>query len=59
MHLKRGESIKVTVEVLAERLRYWDSVKSQYVVESGAYEFLVGAASEDIRLTLPMTITAR
>ena len=58
VHLKRGESTKVTVEVPAMRLRYWDTEKKQYVVEPGGYEFLIGAASDDIRLKLPMTITA-
>ena len=57
VHLKHGESGKVTVEVPTERLRYWDTEKKQYVVEAGQYEFLVGAASDDIRLTLPMTIS--
>jgi beta-glucosidase len=55
--LKQGESKQVTVEVPAERLRYWDTEKKQYVVEPGQYEFLVGAASDDIRVKLPMTIT--
>ena len=58
-HLKHGESKTVTVEVPAERLRYWDTDKKQYVVEPGKYEFLIGAASDDIRLKLPMTITAQ
>ncbi|HWH77622.1 MAG TPA: fibronectin type III-like domain-contianing protein, partial [Candidatus Binatus sp.] len=55
--LKKGESRRVTVEVPAERLRYWDTAKKQYTVEPGQYELLIGAASDDIRLTLPMTIT--
>ncbi len=59
VHLNRGETGRVTVEVPAERLRYWDTNKKQYVVEPGKYEFLIGAASDDIRLKLPMTITAR
>ena len=59
LQLKRGESAKVTIEVPAERLRYWDTEKKQYVVEPGKYEFLVGAASDEIRLKLPMTITTR
>jgi len=59
VHLKQGESKTVTVEVSAERLRYWDTEKKQYVVEPGKYEILVGAASDDIRLTLPMTVTAQ
>jgi beta-glucosidase len=57
VHLKRGESSEVTVEVPAARLRYWDTQRKQYVVEPGGYEFLIGAASDDIRLKLPMTIT--
>ena len=59
VHLKRGESSRVTVEVPATRLRYWDTQNKQYVVEPGDYEILIGAASDDIRLTLPMTITAQ
>ncbi len=57
VHLARGESTKVSVEVPAERLRYWDTDKKQYVVEAGTYEFLIGAASDDIRLKLPLAIT--
>jgi beta-glucosidase len=57
VHMKHGESKQVTVEVPAERLRYWNTEKKQYVVELGKYEFLIGAASDDIRLKLPMTIT--
>jgi beta-glucosidase len=59
VHLKSGESTEVTVEIPAARLRYWDTKKKQYVVEPGDYEFLVGTASDDIRLKLPMTITAQ
>ena len=58
-HLQRGESGKVTVEVPAARLRHWDTQKKQYVVEPGEYEFLVGAAADDIRLKLPMTIAVQ
>ena len=59
VHLKAGESSNVAVEVPAERLRYWDTEKKQYVVEPGDYEFLVGAASDDIKLKLPLTIAAK
>jgi beta-glucosidase len=58
-HFNRGESGKVTLEVPAARLRYWDLKQKRYVVEPGEYEFLVGAASDDIRLKLPLTITPR
>ena len=56
--LKSGASTTVTIEVPTERLRYWDTEKKQYVIEAGDYEFLVGAASDDIRLTLPMAVAA-
>jgi beta-glucosidase len=59
VQLKHGESKKVTVEVPTERLRYWDTEKKQYVVEPGGYEFLVGEASDDLPLKLPMTIAAK
>ncbi|HEX5399094.1 MAG TPA: glycoside hydrolase family 3 C-terminal domain-containing protein [Verrucomicrobiae bacterium] len=58
VHLNAGESRRVTVKIPAERLRYWDTVKQQYVVEPGKYEFLIGAASDNIRLKLPMTVVA-
>lgn len=57
--LTRDQSTQVTVEIPAERLRHWDSDQKRYVVEPGAYELLIGAASDDIRVTLPFTITAK
>ncbi len=57
--LKSGESKTVTVDVPAERLRYWDTEKKQYVVEPGDYEILVGGASDDIRLKLPMMVASK
>jgi len=59
VRVKSGKSTKVTIEVPAKRLRYWDAEKKQYVVEPGDYEFLIGAASDDIRLKLPMNIAAK
>jgi beta-glucosidase len=59
VHLDRGESRRVTIEVSAERLRCWDPEKKHYVVVPGKYEFLIGGASDDLRLKLPITITAQ
>ena len=59
VHLDRGESRRVTVEVPAERLRCWDADGKQYVVEPGRYEFLIGDASDDARLILPATVAAQ
>jgi beta-glucosidase len=56
--VKSGATAEVTIEVPAERLRYWDEGKKQYIVEPGDYEFLIGAASDDIKLKLPLAIAA-
>ena len=57
--LTKGAAQQVPIEVPATRLRYWDDAAKRYVVEPGDYELLIGAASDDIRQTLPFTITAR
>ena len=57
--VNHGASKQVTIEIPAERLRYWDTENKQYIVEPGQYELLIGAASDDIRLTVPMTVAAR
>jgi beta-glucosidase len=56
--VKSNEAAEFTIEVPAERLRYWDEENKRYVVEPGDYELLVAAASDDIRLKLPLTIAA-
>ena len=43
VHLSCGQSAQVTVEIPAQRLRYWDTATKKYVVEPGDYEFFVGA----------------
>jgi len=50
---------RLSIEIPAERFRYWDTAKKQYVVEPGNYELLVGSASDDIRLRIPLKITAK
>jgi len=56
--VERGKSTKVMIEIPAERLRYWDVEKKQYIVEPGKYELLIGRASDDIRLKLPLKVTS-
>lgn len=58
VNVKSGGTAEVTINVPAERLRFWDEAKKQYVVEPGDYELLVGAASDDIKLKLPLTVAA-
>ncbi len=56
--VKSGQAMQVSIDVPTERLRFWDEQLGQYVVEPDDYELLVGPASDDIRLKLPLTLTA-
>ena len=56
LHLEKDQAARVTLAIPAERFRYWDTAKKQYVVAPGDYELLIGAASDDIRLRVPLTI---
>jgi beta-glucosidase len=58
IHLAQGQGAHITVDIPVERFRYWDTNKKQYVVEPGDYELLVGAASDDIRLRVPLEVVA-
>ncbi|MGO8766469.1 MAG: glycoside hydrolase family 3 C-terminal domain-containing protein [Limisphaerales bacterium] len=58
VHLAKDESKKMTLEIPADRFRYWDTTSQKYVVEPGKYELLVASASDDIRKRLPFKITA-
>jgi len=59
IHLAQGQGARLTLDIPVERFRCWDTTKSQYVVEPGDYELLVGAASDDIRLRAPLKIAAK
>jgi beta-glucosidase len=52
----KGKAVNVTMEIPVERFRHWDPAKKQYVVEPGEYEILLGAASNDIRRQLKVTV---
>jgi beta-glucosidase len=56
VHLARGGISHITLDIPAERFRYWDTTQKIYVVEPGDYELLIGAASDDIRLRMPFEI---
>lgn len=47
----KGESVTVEIDVPYEDLKLWDIDSHTFVLNSGTYEFLVGASSRDIRLT--------
>ena len=49
--VKAGETRKVEITVPAEDLMLWNSDKHQFELNKGEAQFMVGASSEDIRLT--------
>jgi len=56
VHLASGSKAGITLNIPAERFRYWDTTTKQYVVEPGKYQLLIGGASDDIRLKVPVKI---
>ncbi len=58
IHLQASQGARFTMDIPAERFRCWDTTKKQYTVEPGDYELLVGAASDDIRLRVPLKVAA-
>ena len=46
-----GKVQRVEIEVDKGELRYWDETKPAFVTPQGKYTFMIGASSEDIRLT--------
>jgi beta-glucosidase len=56
VHLEPHQATRVTISIPAERFRYWDTTRKQYVVEPGRYQLLIGSASDDIRLKKSFTI---
>jgi beta-glucosidase len=59
IHVPKGKTEKVEMEIPVERFRYWDAARKRYTVEPGSYELLLGAASDDIRLRLPLKVVAQ
>jgi len=49
IHLMKGESKVVDLEIKPEQLRHFDGKIGDYAIAAGNYEILVGAASNDIR----------
>jgi beta-glucosidase len=58
IHLAQGQGARLTMDIPVERFRCWDTAKKQYVVEPDDYELLVGAATDDIRLRVPLKVVA-
>ena len=58
IHLLSGQKAHLALSIPPERFRYWDTARKQYAVEPGDYEIMVGAASDDIRLRVPLKAVA-
>lgn len=50
IHLRAGEIKMVKFTLQAEELAFWDVTREKFCVETGKYDILIGASSEDIRL---------
>lgn len=50
VHLRRGESRRVSIQLRREDLRYWSDKQKKFVVPDGLPRVMVGASSADIRL---------
>lgn len=56
--LKPGERKKVTFTVPAEKLAYYDETTHGFVVKPGAFDVMVGSASDDIRAQGRLSVVA-
>ncbi|WP_455496786.1 glycoside hydrolase family 3 C-terminal domain-containing protein [Coprobacter sp.] len=50
IHITKGKTISVTITVPKKELRIWNEKSGEFFTPSGSYVFMVGAASDDIRL---------
>ena len=50
VHLKTGESRRVTLELDETAFRFWNPASKAWTVEPGEFEIRVGSSSRDIRL---------
>ena len=56
VYLKAGESAKVTFEIDAEDLSFYDVAKGGWNAEAGEFQALIGTSSADIRATVPFEL---
>lgn len=54
--IKKGESKTVELTLHTDELAYWDNDKDAFVIEPGTVNIMVGASSEDIRLSKKIQI---
>jgi beta-glucosidase len=56
VHLDAGRSTDVRLTVPASALRHWDVTRNRWVVESSVYDFMVGPSSEELPLSVPVSV---
>ncbi len=54
--LQPGEETEVTIELNKRAFAYYNTDLSDWYVESGTFEIMVGASSQDIRLKAPVEV---
>lgn len=57
VYLKAGEEKTVTLSFSLSELSFWNIKTNSWTLENGEYTVAIGASSEDIRLTAPLTVT--
>ena len=57
IYLKAGEERAVTLSFTLSELAFWNTKTKSWALENGEYTIEVGASSEDIRLTAPLTVS--
>jgi beta-glucosidase len=59
IHLKPGETRKVTLTVAGEKLAFYDENRHAFRVHPGPFQILVGAASDDIRAKANLEVVSK
>lgn len=57
IYLKAGEEKTVSLSFALSELSFWNIKENAWTLENGEYTVEVGASSENIRLTAPLTVT--
>jgi beta-glucosidase len=58
VHVAKGQSADVSLDIPLERFRIWSTTEKRYIVEPGGYELMLGSASDEIRARLPVKVVA-